>query len=74
MVPKDKTVVEALADAGIDVMTSCGEGVCGTCLTRVLEGEVDHKDLYLMPDEQAKNDQFMPCVSRAKSAMLVLDL
>ena len=74
VVPKDKTVVEALADAGIDVMTSCGEGVCGTCLTRVLEGEVDHKDLYLMPDEQAKNDQFMPCVSRAKSAMLVLDL
>lgn len=74
VVPKDKTVVEALADAGIEVMTSCGEGVCGTCLTRVLEGEVDHKDLYLMPDEQAKNDQFMPCVSRAKSAMLVLDL
>ena len=74
VVPKDKTVVEALADAGIEVMTSCGEGVCGTCLTRVLEGECDHKDLYLMPDEQAKNDQFLPCCSRAKSAMLVLDL
>ena len=74
VVPKDKTVVDALAEAGIEIMTSCGEGVCGTCLTRVLEGEVDHKDLYLMPEEQAQHDQFLPCCSRAKSAMLVLDL
>ncbi|HPU11378.1 MAG TPA: 2Fe-2S iron-sulfur cluster binding domain-containing protein, partial [Ottowia sp.] len=47
---------------------------CGTCLTRVLEGEPDHKDFYLMPAEQAANDQFMPCCSRSKSPMLVLDL
>ena len=74
MCPKDKTVVEALADAGVEVQTSCEQGVCGTCLTRVLEGEPDHRDLYLTPEEQAANDQFLPCCSRAKSARLVLDL
>jgi vanillate O-demethylase ferredoxin subunit len=74
VVPKDKTVVQALAEAGVEVQTSCEQGVCGTCLTRVLEGEPDHKDLYLTPEEQAANDQFLPCCSRAKSALLVLDL
>jgi len=74
VVPPDKTVVQALAEAGVEVVTSCEQGVCGTCLTRVLEGEPDHKDLYLTPEEQAANDQFTPCCSRSKSAMLVLDL
>jgi len=73
-VPKDKTVVEALAEAGVDVPTSCQQGVCGTCLTRVLEGVPDHKDLYLTPEEQAANDQFTPCCSRSKTPLLVLDL
>ena len=74
VVPKDKTVVQALADAGVEVLTSCEQGVCGTCLTRVLEGEPDHRDMYLSPEEQAANDQFTPCCSRAKSPRLVLDL
>jgi vanillate O-demethylase ferredoxin subunit len=73
-VPKDRTVVQALADAGIDVPISCEQGVCGTCLTRVLEGVPDHKDLYLTPEEQAANDQFTPCCSRSKTPLLVLDL
>ena len=73
-VPKDKTVVEALAAAGIEIETSCEQGVCGTCTTPVLEGEPDHRDMFLTPEEQAANDQFMPCCSRAKSARLVLDL
>jgi vanillate monooxygenase ferredoxin subunit len=73
-VAKDQTVVQALAAAGIEVLTSCEQGVCGTCLTRVLEGEPDHKDMYLTPEEQAANDQFTPCCSRAKSKLLVLDL
>jgi vanillate monooxygenase ferredoxin subunit len=74
VVAKDQSVVQALADAGVEVMTSCEQGVCGTCLTRVLEGEPDHRDVYLTPEEQAANDQFTPCCSRAKSARLVLDL
>lgn len=73
-VAKDCTVVQALADIGIEVQTSCEMGVCGTCITRVLEGEPDHRDMYLTPEEQAKNDQFLPCCSRSKSPMLVLDL
>ena len=73
-VKKDQTVVQALAEAGVEIATSCGQGVCGTCLTRVLDGEPDHKDMYLTPEEQAANDQFTPCCSRAKSRMLVLGL
>jgi len=73
-VPADRTVLAALADAGVVVPSSCEQGVCGTCLTRVIEGTPDHRDQYLMPDEQAAGDQFLPCCSRAKSARLVLDL
>ena len=74
VVPKDKTVVQALADAGIEVQTACEQGVCGTCLTRVLEGEPDHRDMYLTPAEQATNAQFLPCCSRSRTPRLVLDL
>ena len=73
-VPAEQTVAEALAAAGIEVPVSCGQGICGTCLVRVLEGEPDHRDLYLSPEEQARNDQFTPCCSRARSRTLVLDL
>lgn len=68
------SVVEALRKEGIDILTSCEQGVCGTCLTRVLEGEVDHRDMYLTDEEKAANEQFMPCCSRARSKLLVLDL
>lgn len=73
-VPPDRTVIQALQQAGVDVPVSCEQGICGTCLTRVLAGEPDHRDLFLTPREQARNDQFTPCCSRAKSALLVLDL
>ena len=74
VVPRDKTVVQALAEAGVDVQVSCEQGVCGTCLTRVIEGIPEHKDLYLTPEEQGANDQFTPCCSRSRSPRLVLDL
>jgi vanillate O-demethylase ferredoxin subunit len=48
--------------------------VCGTCLTRVLSGEPDHRDYYLTEAEKAANDQFLPCCSRSRSPVLVLDL
>ena len=73
-VAKDQTVTQALSAAGVEVQTACEQGVCGTCLTRVLSGVPDHKDQYLTPEEQAANDQFTPCCSRAKTARLVLDL
>jgi vanillate O-demethylase ferredoxin subunit len=69
-----QSIVAALAACGIDVPTSCEQGVCGTCLTRVLAGEPDHRDLYLTDDEHAANDQFLPCCARSKSPLLLLDL
>ncbi|WP_339503106.1 PDR/VanB family oxidoreductase [Pseudomonas silesiensis] len=73
-VPADKTVVQVLESHGIDIAMSCEQGICGTCLTRVLEGVPDHRDLFLTENEQALNDQFTPCCSRSKSPLLVLDL
>jgi vanillate O-demethylase ferredoxin subunit len=74
LVPADKSVATALHEQGISIPVSCEEGVCGTCITRVLQGECDHRDLYLTDDEKARNDQFTPCCSRARSSLLVLDL
>lgn len=70
----DQTVVQALAAAGVDIPVSCEQGICGTCLTRVVSGTPLHRDQYLTDDEQAANDQFTPCCSRAKTARLVIDL
>lgn len=69
-----QTVLQALSAAGVEIEFACEQGVCGTCLTRVLQGVPEHKDNYLTPEEQAANDQFLPCCSRAKTARLVLDL
>lgn len=73
-VPKGRSVIQVLAEQGIEVPYSCEEGVCGTCLTRVLDGVPEHRDLYLTDEEHAANDQFTPCCSRAKTRLLVLDL
>ncbi|RDK02231.1 PDR/VanB family oxidoreductase [Paraburkholderia lacunae] len=73
-VPPGCTVVEALARHGVEVLTSCEQGVCGTCMTRVLEGQPDHRDSYLTVEEKAHGEYFLPCCSRSKSTLLVLDL
>jgi vanillate O-demethylase ferredoxin subunit len=73
-IEKDKTVVQALADAGLALDTSCEQGICGVCVTRVLAGVPDHRDMFLTDDEKARNDQFTPCCSRALGPRLVLDL
>jgi vanillate O-demethylase ferredoxin subunit len=73
-VPADQSVAAALEASGIEIQLSCEQGICGTCLTRVLAGEPEHRDLFLTEAEQALNDQFTPCCSRAKSPLLVLDL
>lgn len=73
-VPADQTLLHVLTKAGVAMPFSCEQGICGTCLTRVLQGQPDHWDSYLTPDEQAAGDQMMPCCSRSKTARLVLDL
>ena len=70
----DETAIAALARCGINVPTSCEQGVCGTCITRVISGEPDHRDLFQTPEERARNDQFTPCCSRSLGPVLVLDL
>ncbi|MDN7426139.1 PDR/VanB family oxidoreductase [Burkholderia sp. AU45388] len=73
-VAPDTSIVDALAAIGIEVDTSCGEGVCGTCMVPVLDGEPDHRDHCLSKAERASNTVICCCVSRARSAVLVLDL
>jgi vanillate O-demethylase ferredoxin subunit len=73
-VPEDRTALEVLEDAGFDIPVSCGQGICGTCLTRVVDGQPEHRDLFLSDEEKARNDQFTPCCSRSRSACLVVDL
>ncbi|MDH4393884.1 MAG: PDR/VanB family oxidoreductase [Aquabacterium sp.] len=73
-VPVGCTAAAALQAAGLPLYTSCEQGVCGTCLTRVLDGEPEHRDQYLTPEEQAANDQFLPCCSRARGGRLVIEL
>lgn len=73
-VAAEQSVVQALAAAGIDLPTSCEQGICGTCLTRVVDGLPDHRDQYLTDEERAANDQFLPCCSRSLGPRLVVEL
>jgi vanillate O-demethylase ferredoxin subunit len=73
-VPAGVSIAHALQAAGVPVTLSCEQGVCGTCLTRVLEGQPEHRDLYLTPEEQAGNQQMLICCSRARTPELLLDL
>ncbi|MFG2894415.1 PDR/VanB family oxidoreductase [Streptomyces sp. NPDC048248] len=73
-VPPDKTVLQSVEEAGVQVLSSCQEGTCGTCETAVLDGVVDHRDSLLTTAEQACNDTMFICVSRAACPRLVLDL
>ena len=73
-VQTDQTALQVLEAAGIAVPMSCGQGICGTCLTRVVGGVPDHRDMYLTGEEQDANDQFTPCCSRSKTEVLQLDL
>lgn len=70
----DISVLDALNQAGVDVPSSCTEGICGTCEVGVVEGDVDHRDFLLSPAEQAESRSMFVCVSRCRSRELVLDL
>lgn len=69
-----QSMLQGLAKAGIDVPRSCEQGVCGTCMTAVLEGEPDHRDLYLNDEQRAGNRCVLPCCSRSRTPLLVLDI
>lgn len=71
-VPADQSIVDVLRDNGYPVDTSCEDGYCGTCLTRVVEGAPEHRDVVL--DDEDRKQFMLICCSRSKSPMLVLDL
>ncbi len=73
-VPADRSIIDVLEDIGVDVLTSCREGICGTCETEVLGGLADHRDSLLSDEERETGNTMMLCVSRARSPRLVLDL
>lgn len=72
-IPADRSIVSVLQENGIDVDTSCEEGICGTCIMTVLEGEPEHRDNVLTKAEKAANEQIAICVSRCRGEKLVLD-
>lgn len=73
-IPPDRSVLSVLEEAGIGVLSSCGEGTCGTCETTVLEGVPDHRDSVLDAAQRQAGDCMMICVSRSCTDVLVLDL
>lgn len=73
-VAPDVSILAALQNAGVAVESSCTEGICGTCEVGVVKGDVDHRDFLLSPEEHESGNTMFVCVSRCRSAELVLDL
>jgi vanillate O-demethylase ferredoxin subunit len=73
-VPKGQSVLQVLRLNGLEVPSDCEAGSCGTCLTRVCDGEPEHRDSFFGGPEQAGQGRMLVCVSRARSRRLVLDL
>ena len=73
-VPEGISILDVLRTNGINMPSSCESGACGTCRCGVIEGEIDHQDVYLTDSEKAAGDAMMICVSRAKSDRLILDI
>tara|TARA_B110000977_G_scaffold199159_1_gene285756 strand:+ start:456 stop:731 length:276 start_codon:yes stop_codon:yes gene_type:complete len=74
IVGADESILDALFDNDIDVAFSCENGLCGTCLTRVVGGTPDHRDMCQTEEEKARNDRIAVCCSRALTSELVLDI
>jgi ferredoxin-NADP reductase len=74
-VPKNRTMLDALRDAGVEMMWDCLRGECGLCAARVLDvdGELDHRDVFLSEEEQARRGTILTCVSRAAGGAVTID-
>jgi vanillate O-demethylase ferredoxin subunit len=70
-VPETKTVVDVLREAGIPIDVSCGQGICGTCLTPVLDGELIHRDMFMTDREHESGKKFTPCCSRGRGLVVL---
>jgi vanillate monooxygenase ferredoxin subunit len=74
VVGPEETIVDALAAIGLPIETSCEQGICGTCVTSVIAGELDHRDAFLTDEEKRSGAMMTPCVSRACGRRIVLDI
>ena len=73
-VPADRSILSVLEENGIEVFKSCEEGICGSCVSGVLEGTPDHRDNCLSAADKAAGKEMALCVSRARSERLVIEL
>lgn len=73
-VPPDSSILDVVREVGVNVLSSCREGTCGTCQVTVLSGQPEHRDSVFDDDERERNDAMFVCVSRSCSDKLVLDL
>lgn len=72
-VPVDQSIVQVAREHGVEILTACEDGQCGTCVVKVLEGEPDHRDRALAPEKQ-REGWMCACVSRAKGDFLSLEI
>lgn len=73
-VPPERSILDVVEESGIVVPSSCRVGTCGTCEVAVVDGEIEHRDSVLSPEEQNANRTMMPCVSRAACERITLEL
>ncbi|WP_295788364.1 PDR/VanB family oxidoreductase [uncultured Microbacterium sp.] len=73
-VPPERSILDVAEEHGVVVPSSCRVGTCGTCEVAVVDGDVEHRDSVLSPEEQDANRTMMPCVSRAACARIMLEL
>lgn len=73
-VPEERSIAEVLLDNGVDIDLSCEAGICGACLTGVVDGVPDHRDEVQSPAEHAANTRVTLCCSRSLTPTLTLDL
>ncbi|EJJ26709.1 flavodoxin reductase family protein [Rhizobium sp. CF142] len=73
-VDADRSIASVLMDHGVDIPVACEQGICGTCVTSIIDGEPLHRDDCLSDAEKASNKVMTICCSRAKTKHLVLDI
>ena len=74
VVPPDRSILDVAEEHGILVLSSCRVGTCGTCEVAVVDGEIEHRDSVLSPEEQDDSRTMMICVSRAACPRITLEL
>ncbi|WP_198414297.1 PDR/VanB family oxidoreductase [Cryobacterium sp. Hh7] len=74
IVPPEKSILQVVREAGVQVLSSCTEGTCGTCETNILSGKAERRDSILTDEERADSPCMFICVSRSCSPRLVLEL